>query len=68
LISVTEDIVSKSTLAARGAHALLFGLTPRDPATFLAAIGVLSAIALVACSIAALRASRVDATAALRSE
>jgi predicted permease len=57
-----------ATLAAQGANALLFGLTPRDPATFLGAIGVLAAIALVACSIPALRASRVDATAALRSD
>ena len=59
---------SVATVAARGANALLFGLTPRDPATFLGAIGVLLVIALVACSIPALRASRVDATAALRSE
>jgi hypothetical protein len=57
-----------ATLAARGAPALLFGLTPRDPATFLEAIGLVSAIALVACAIPAFRASRVDATAALRSE
>jgi ABC-type lipoprotein release transport system permease subunit len=47
---------------------LLFGLTPSDPATFLGAIGVLAVIALVASLIPALRASYVNATAALRSE
>ncbi len=52
----------------RGANALLFALTPRDPTTFLGAIGVLIVIALLACSRTALRASHVDATAALRSE
>ncbi len=57
-----------ATVAARGAGALLFGLTPRDPATFFGAMGVLAGVAFVACSIPALRASRVDATAALRSE
>jgi predicted permease len=60
--------VAVATAAARGANALLFGVTPRDPAMFLAAPGVLVVIALVASSIPALRASRVDATAALRSE
>jgi putative ABC transport system permease protein len=57
-----------ATVAARGANALLFGLSPRDPAAFLGAMAVLAGIALVACSIPALRASHVDATAALRSE
>jgi len=55
-----------AAVAARGAEALLFGLTPHDPVTFIEAIGVLAGIALVACSILAFRASRVDATAALR--
>ena len=54
--------------AGRGASALLFGVTPRDPVSFVGAIGALLAIALVASLIPAFRASRVDATAALRSE
>jgi predicted permease len=57
-----------AVVAGRGANALLFGLTPHDPATFVGAVGVLVVIALVASLIPALRASYVDATAALRSE
>src|SRR5262249_19616034 len=45
-----------ATAAGRGANALLFGLTPHDPATFVEAIGLLFSIALVACWLPALRA------------
>jgi len=57
-----------SAMAARAASGLLFGLSPDDPATLAAAIGVLAASAMVACLLPALRASRIDATSALRSE
>ena len=60
--------VTLAVLAARAAQALLFGLSPHDPMTFLVAIAVLTGLAAVACTIPALRASRVNATAALRSE
>jgi predicted permease len=53
---------------ASGASSLLFGLSPRDPMTLVEAAGALAVIGLVASSLPALRASRVDATAALRSE
>jgi ABC-type antimicrobial peptide transport system permease subunit len=51
-----------------GVGSLLFGLSPRDPVTLVEAAGVLATIGLVASSLPAFRASRVDATAALRSE
>jgi predicted permease len=53
---------------ASGASSLLFGLSSRDPTTLVAAAGVLAAIGFLASSLPAFRASRVDATAALRSE
>jgi predicted permease len=53
---------------ASGAGSLVFGLSPRDPMTLVEAAGVLAAIGFLASSLPAFRASRGDATAALRSE
>jgi predicted lysophospholipase L1 biosynthesis ABC-type transport system permease subunit len=53
---------------ASGASSLLFGLSSRDPMTLVGAAGVLATIGLLASSLPAFRASRVDATAALRAE
>jgi len=53
---------------ASGASSLLFGLSPRDPTTLVEAAGVLATIGFLASSLPAFAASRVDATAALRSE
>jgi ABC-type antimicrobial peptide transport system permease subunit len=53
---------------ASGASTLLFDLSPRDPMILVEAAGVLAMIGLLASSLPAFRASRVDATAALRSE
>jgi predicted permease len=46
----------------------LFGLSPTDPAAFLAAIGVVAAMTVLASWLPALRASRVDPMVALRCE
>ena len=45
---------------------LLFGVTPYDPATFAAAAGLLTLIALAAAAIPAWRAARIDPASALR--
>jgi putative ABC transport system permease protein len=47
---------------------LLYGVTPADPTTFVAAAIFLAVIALVACVLPARRAVRVDPVVALRSE
>jgi predicted permease len=47
---------------------LLFGVAPRDPATLLATALLLGAVALAACALPALRASRLDPARVLREE
>jgi putative ABC transport system permease protein len=48
--------------------ALLFGVTPTDPATFVAVAAALFAVALAAAARPAWRAAHVDPAAALRDE
>jgi ABC-type antimicrobial peptide transport system permease subunit len=47
---------------------LLYGVTSTDPTTFVAVVGLLSAIALVACYVPAKRASRLDPIEVLRAD
>lgn len=54
--------------ATRLLRALLYGVTPGDPATFLAAAAVLAAACLAASYLPARRATAVDPVAALRGE
>jgi predicted permease len=49
-------------------QSLLFGVTPVDPAAYLVAASALGAIAVAACAVPALRATRVDPLVALRDE
>jgi predicted permease len=55
-------------LAGRAASSMLFHLHPHDPATLVMAVGMLTAVALAASLIPAVRAARMDPMTALRDE
>jgi predicted permease len=57
-----------SWIMAQSAAGLLFGITARDPGTFLAMLLVLTIVAMVAGYLPARRASRIDPMVALRAE
>jgi ABC-type antimicrobial peptide transport system permease subunit len=54
--------------AGRWVRGLLFGVSATDPVTYAVVVGVLLAVALLACWIPARRASAVDPAVALRAE
>jgi ABC-type antimicrobial peptide transport system permease subunit len=54
--------------AGRAASALLYGVQPYDPFTMTAAIVLLSAVAVLAASLPAGRAARIQPALALRNE
>jgi putative ABC transport system permease protein len=60
--------VAGAIALSRWIQSLLFGVTATDPATLAAVVTVLLAVAVVACSVPAWRATRVDPTSALRAE
>ena len=75
LTQASRPLAAGAVLGLAGALAvsgllrrLLFEVSPTDPATLAAATALLAAAALVAISVPALRASRVDPMEALRSE
>jgi putative ABC transport system permease protein len=57
-----------ATALTRYLEALLFGITPLDPLTFVAASAILVSVSLVASYLPARRAASVDPTSALRCE
>jgi putative ABC transport system permease protein len=48
--------------------AMLFAVSPRDPATYLAVVALLTAVSAIACGIPAWRAARVDPAVTLRAD
>ena len=67
LAGVTVGVLGAAALA-RLIEASLYQTPPRDPLTYVTVCAVLSAVALLACYVPALRATRVDPTVALRCE
>jgi ABC-type lipoprotein release transport system permease subunit len=55
-------------MTSKMVEALLFGLTPRDPATLAVTVITLGIAALLAGYLPARRASRIEPTVALRAE
>ena len=53
---------------ARAVSSLLFGVSPADPETFVAAVGLLGTVALAACAVPAWRAVGVEPASVLRED
>jgi ABC-type antimicrobial peptide transport system permease subunit len=53
---------------SRAVSSLLFGVSATDPVTFALAAGALAGVAALACTVPALRATRIDPVIALRGD
>lgn len=60
--------VAVASMATRLLRALLFGVEPADPSTFLAGAGALVAVVLLASALPAVRAAATDPVTVLRAE
>jgi ABC-type antimicrobial peptide transport system permease subunit len=67
LIGIGSGLLGGLALG-RALSSLVFGVPVRDPATLLGVAVALAGVALAACAVPALRASRVDPIVALRYE
>ena len=67
MIGVLVGLLGAWALTRTMVH-LLVGISASDPVTYFGVIGLLFAVALLACGIPALRAMRVDPVVALRHE
>jgi putative ABC transport system permease protein len=67
-VSAAFSGVLRAILIFPGSYDLLFGVSAFDPATYLGLTALLATIALLACSVPARRAMRVDPMVALRYE
>jgi putative ABC transport system permease protein len=69
LLSVGVGVgIVLSLAGARAAKSLLYGLTPYDPLTLIAAIAMIAIVAVAASSLPAQRASKLNPMVALREE
>ncbi|HKB12260.1 MAG TPA: ABC transporter permease [Vicinamibacterales bacterium] len=60
--------IATAVALTTAAQSLLFGVRAGDPGTYVAAVGVLGAIAFAACALPAARAMRVDPLVAFRED
>jgi ABC-type antimicrobial peptide transport system permease subunit len=67
LVGIALGVLGSLALSRLLAN-MLFGVSPRDLATFAAVPGLLVAVTLLACYVPARRATRVDPIEALRHE
>lgn len=54
--------------ARRAIQSQIFGVSPSNPVTYLAAAGLFGGVALIACLVPAVRAARVDPASSVRVE